>query len=153
MAKQRADLLIYRLNPALEVMLVHPGGPYFQNRDEGHWSIPKGEIEPGEDPLQCAIREIKEEIGLTPSPPFFDLGLIKQKGGKIVMAWACQISNDFDLVSTFSSQKFTMEWPPRSGIYKEFPEVDNAAFFTTEEASRKILASQKPFLLRLEVVL
>jgi predicted NUDIX family NTP pyrophosphohydrolase len=123
----------------LEVLLVHPGGPFFQNKDEGAWSVPKGEIEPGEDPLDTAKREFEEEIGHAPAGPFLELTPVKQKGGKVVRAWAFEGDCDPLTISKFT---FTMEWPPRSGKQTTFPEIDRAGFFDCESARRKINAGQ-----------
>ena len=132
----------------LEVLLVHPGGPYFQNKDDGAWTIPKGEAMEGEELLQRARIEFEEELGLAASGEnWIELGSIKQKGGKTVHGWAFagDLKDDFKL----SSNTFEMEWPPRSGKTKEFPEVDQARFFSLEEARKKINAAQHPFLDRL----
>lgn len=132
----------------LEVLLVHPGGPYFQNKDDGAWTIPKGEAMEGEELLQRARIEFEEELGLAASGEnWIELGSIKQKGGKTVHGWAFagDLKDDFKL----SSNTFEMEWPPRSGKTKEFPEVDQARFFSLEEARKKINPAQCPFLDRL----
>jgi predicted NUDIX family NTP pyrophosphohydrolase len=144
MAKQSAGLLLYRRrNDCLQVLLVHPGGPFWQNRDEGAWSIPKGEFATDEDPLTAAKREFHEEIGLTATGDFEPLQPIKQRGGKMVHAWLVEC--DIDL-SAFKSNRFMMEWPPRSGKLAEFPEVDRAEWFTMAAAREKILESQRPLL-------
>jgi len=133
---------MYRLQEGkLQVLLAHPGGPFFQNKDDGAWTIPKGEIEAGEDLLEAAKREFEEETGITPSGPFIELTPIKQKGGKIVHAWAFQ--GDCD-TSAVVSNTFTMEWPPKSGRQMEFPEMDRAEFFDVAAARRKIKAAQMP---------
>ena len=131
-----------------QVLLVHPGGPFWKKRDDGAWGIPKGEIEPGEAPLDVALREFQEELGSPPpgAEPI-ELGSIRQAGGKVVHAWAAQ--GDFD-VERMTSNTFSMEWPPRSGHLQQFPEVDRAAWFDLDEARRKILESQLPLLARLE---
>ena len=131
-----------------QVLLVHPGGPFWKKRDDGAWGIPKGEIEPGEAPLDVALREFQEELGSPPpgAEPIA-LGSIRQAGGKVVHAWAAQ--GDFD-VERMTSNTFSMEWPPRSGRMQQFPEVDRAAWFDLEVARRKILESQLPLLDRLE---
>lgn len=131
-----------------QVLLVHPGGPFWKKRDDGAWGIPKGEIELGEAPLDVALREFQEELG-SPPPGVepIALGSIRQAGGKVVHAWAAQ--GDFD-VERMSSNTFSMEWPPRSGRLQQFPEVDRAAWFDLEVARRKILESQLPLLDRLE---
>lgn len=132
-----------------EVLLVHPGGPFWAKRDEGAWSIPKGEIEPGELAIDVARREFEEELGAAPPAEveMTSLGSIRQAGGKVVHAWAA--TGDFD-VAGLKSVGFTMEWPPRSGRIQEFPEVDRAAWFGMDEARRMILASQVPLLERLD---
>ncbi|MGB8238191.1 MAG: NUDIX domain-containing protein [Pseudolabrys sp.] len=140
-----AGILAYRRKPRLEFLLAHPGGPYWQNKDEGAWSIPKGNVESG-DLLACARREFNEETGLLAEGPFNELTPVRQKSGKMVHAFA--IEADFDLDS-FSSNKFEMEWPPRSGKMQSFPEVDQACFFPLEEARRKLKEAQTPFLDRL----
>ena len=132
----------------LEVLLAHPGGPYFHNKDDGIWTVPKGEVEEGEDLLARAKIEFEEELGVAPPPaPLIDLSWIKQKGGKTVYAWAFEgdLQDDFKLVSN----TFEMEWPPRSGKMEAFPEVDRAAFFPVGTARIKIKAAQEPFLDRL----
>jgi predicted NUDIX family NTP pyrophosphohydrolase len=140
MPRVSAGLLMYRLQEGkLQVLLAHPGGPLFKKKDEGAWTIPKGEIEPGEELLEAAKREFKEETGVTPTGPFIALTPIKQKGGKIVHAWAFE--GDCD-PSAIASNTFTMEWPPKSGRQLEFPEMDRADFFDVEAASRKIKAAQ-----------
>ena len=139
MSKKSAGLLIYRVREAgIEVLLVHPGGPFWKNKDTAAWSIPKGEFTE-EEPLSAAIREVKEEIGLLATGKFLELTPIKQKSGKIVYAWAYE--SDFD-PQTLCSNTFTMEWPPRSGKIIEIPEVDKAAWFSLEEAGIKINAGQ-----------
>jgi len=132
---------MYRIRDGrLQVLLAHPGGPYFVNKDDLAWTIPKGEIEPGEDLLEAAKREFKEETGVTPIGPFTALEPIKQKGGKIVHAWA--FKGDCD-PSALTSNSFTMEWPPKSGQQMEFPEIDRAEFFDVAAALRKIKAGQE----------
>lgn len=150
MAKSRvgAGLIMYRRDEGgLQVLLVHPGGPFFRNKDEGAWTIPKGEVEPGEDLLNAAVREFGEEIGSAPTGPYLPLAPVKQKGGKTVHAWAFQGNCD---PATISCNTFSIEWPPRSGRMTEFPEVDRAAFFGPEEARRKINAGQAPLIDELE---
>ena len=137
-----AGILAYRRKPRLEFLLAHPGGPYWQNKDEGAWSIPKGNVESG-DRLACARREFNEETGLLAEGPFNELTPVRQKSGKMVHAFA--IEADFDLDS-FSSNKFEMEWPPRSGRQQSFPEVDQIAYFSLAVARRKILPGQRPFI-------
>lgn len=142
MPRMSAGLLMYRwAEGKLQVLLAHPGGPLFKNKDDGAWTIPKGEIEPDEDPLAAAQREFQEETGLVPTGRFLPLTPIKQKGGKLVHAWAFQ--GDCD-PRTLASNFFTMEWPPKSGRQMEFPEIDRASFFDVEEAGRKINPAQWP---------
>jgi predicted NUDIX family NTP pyrophosphohydrolase len=130
-----------------EVLLVHPGGPFWSKRDDGAWSIPKGEIEAGESRIEVARREFREELGVpAPDGELISLGAIRQAGGKVVHAWAAR--GDVD-ASRIESNRFTIEWPPRSGRMQEFPEVDRAAWFDLDEARRKILPSQLPLLDRL----
>lgn len=153
MPKLSAGLVAYRrIGAELEVLLVHPGGPFWAKKDDGAWSVPKGEYEPGEDPLAVARREFEEEIGQTPpgeSEPAW-LGELRQPSGKVVSAWA--IEGDLD-VSEVRSNSFEMEWPPRSGRTQEFPEVDRAGWFGLETARNKILRGQLGFLDRLEELL
>ena len=144
MPKESAGLLVYRTKGAqLEFLLVHPGGPFWKNKDAGAWTVPKGEITEGENPLSTAKREFAEELGISIEGPFHELTPIKQKGGKLVRAWATQA--DLDLTA-FKSNIFTMEWPPRSGRTCEFPEIDRAAYFTWETAQEKINPAQLPLL-------
>jgi predicted NUDIX family NTP pyrophosphohydrolase len=146
--KRSAGLLLFRFQRGvLDVLLVHPGGPFWAGKDAGSWSIPKGEIEEGEGPLQTAEREFEEETGLRPKGAFLPLGSITQKSGKVVCAWAVQ--GDCD-PAAIQSNTFSMEWPPRSGKRQEFPEIDRASFFTIEEAKLKIIPAQIPFLVELE---
>jgi predicted NUDIX family NTP pyrophosphohydrolase len=151
--KVSAGLLAYRRTEAgVEILLVHPGGPFWAKKDDGAWSVPKGEYEPNEDPLAVARREFEEEIGQAPpdgSAPVW-LGELRQPSGKVVSAWAME--GDLD-VSEVQSNAFEMEWPPRSGRTREFPEVDRAGWFGLEEARRKILRGQLGFLDRLEELL
>ena len=153
MPKLSAGLLVYRIvDGEPQVLLVHPGGPYWARKDDGAWSLPKGEYEPGEDPLEVAFREFREELGLDPpgsSSPTF-LGEVRQPGGKRVSAWT--LPGDLD-VSTVRSNTFTMEWPPRSGRTADFPEVDRAGWFGVEEARRKLLRGQLAFIDRLSELL
>jgi predicted NUDIX family NTP pyrophosphohydrolase len=143
-------LLLRRTGGKLEVLLVHPGGPFWAKKDLGAWSIPKGELEEGEEPRGCALRELEEELG---SPFSFDpedlveLGTVRQKNGKIVHCWA--VEADFD-PATLHSNSFSIEWPPRSGVEREFPEVDRAEWFDLEEARLKVIPAQAAFLDRLE---
>jgi predicted NUDIX family NTP pyrophosphohydrolase len=148
-ANRSAGLLLYRRAPdgGVEVLLAHPGGPVWAKRDEGAWSIPKGELEPGEDELAVARREFAEETG-HPSPGGepIDLGEIRQKGGKIVAAWA--VEGDLDPV-TARSNTFTLQWPPGSGRWSTVPEVDRVEWFTPAEARRRMNDAQVPFVDRL----
>ncbi|ESY86361.1 MULTISPECIES: NUDIX domain-containing protein [Mesorhizobium] len=144
MAKRSAGLLIYRRsNDDISVLLVHPGGPFWAKKDDGAWSIPKGLVEEDEDELAAARRETEEELGIAIEGSFVRLGDYKQPGGKIVMAWSVEADID---VAAIKSNTFTMEWPPRSGSMKEFPEVDRAGWFTLAEAGVKILQGQRPML-------
>ena len=148
MAKESAGLLLYRKRPGkIQFLLVHPGGPFWKNKDEGAWTIPKGEIQPGEDPLSAAQREFEEELGLKLNGTFIPLAPIQQKSGKIVRAWA--IEGDLD-TTQLKSNTFSLEWPPRSGKQQQFPEVDRAAFFDLELARRKVNPAQIPLLEELE---
>ncbi|MFL5330430.1 MAG: NUDIX domain-containing protein [Gemmataceae bacterium] len=151
MPKKSAGLLMYRqTSDGLEVLLVHPGGPFWTNKDEGAWTIPKGLIEEGEEPLGAAKREFAEETGCAPTGEFVPLDPVKQAGGKIVHAWA--IRGNFELAN-LKSNSFSMEWPLKSGKYQSFPEVDRAGWFSMEEARRKILNGQLPLLEQLELIL
>ena len=144
MSKKSAGLLLYRKKAeGLEVLLVHPGGPLWAKKDDGAWSIPKGEFAPEEDPLAAAKREFEEETGVQPAGEFIGLRPLRQPGGKLVFAWA--VRSDLD-PSKLKSNTFSMEWPPRSGRQREFPEVDRAAWFGIEAARRKILRGQAPLL-------
>jgi predicted NUDIX family NTP pyrophosphohydrolase len=147
-AKRSAGVLLYRVSGgAPEVLLVHPGGPYWARRDAGVWSIPKGEYEKGDDPLACALREFEEETGTAlEAGELHELGEVKQKGGKVVSAWAAEGELDADGVR---SNTFTMEWPPRSGRSAEFPEIDRAGWFGIDEAREKLNPAQSEFLDRL----
>jgi predicted NUDIX family NTP pyrophosphohydrolase len=148
MAKRSAGILLHRFHAGtLEVLLVHPGGPFWARKDAGAWTIPKGEIDDGEEPLAAARRELAEETGLEPEGEFVALTPIRQKGGKTVVAWA--IAGDCD-PAAIRSNTFSMEWPPRSGRQQEFPEVDRAAWLTLPEARVKILSAQVPLLDELE---
>jgi predicted NUDIX family NTP pyrophosphohydrolase len=139
-----AGILMFRDGESgREVLLVHPGGPFWAKKDDGAWSIPKGEYSGDEDPLEAARREFEEELGGTVAGEFVALQPVKQKGGKVVRAWA--VRGDFD-VATLKSNSFSMEWPPKSGKQSEFPEVDRAAWFDLATARRKILESQTPLL-------
>jgi predicted NUDIX family NTP pyrophosphohydrolase len=149
-AKHSAGILLFRRGEAEpEFLLVHPGGPYWAKRDHGSWTIPKGELEDGEQAAECALRELGEELG---EPPALDrqrlipLGAVRQKAGKVVEAWAGEA--EFD-PATLNSNTFALEWPPRSGVEREFPEVDRAEWFDSQRAREKILPAQEPFLDRL----
>ena len=147
-----AGLLMFRRKEdTLELLLVHPGGPFFARKDEGAWTIPKGEAEPDEDLLTRAQIEFEEELGIRPHGNWIELGSIKQKGGKTVHAWAFEghLPDAFKLKSDI----FEMEWPPHSGKRKQFPEIDRAEFFTDEVARRKINPGQVFFLDRLRAAL
>lgn len=147
-AKVSAGLLMFRRRDgAHEVLLVHPGGPFFARKDEGSWSIPKGELEPGENLLARAQVEFEEEIGIQPRGHWMALGSVRQRGGKVVHAWAFE--GDLEDSFQLRSNNFELEWPPGSGKRAEFPEVDQAAFFPEEIARRKINPAQVAFLDRL----
>ena len=144
MPKTSAGILLFRKRPqGVEVLLVHPGGPFWAKKDAGAWSIPKGETETGEDPAVAAKREFAEETGAAVAGALIDLGTFRQPGGKIVAAYAAE--GDFD-PAALHSNAFAMEWPPRSGKTAEFPEVDRAAWFDLEDAETKILKGQRPIL-------
>jgi predicted NUDIX family NTP pyrophosphohydrolase len=142
---------MYRIcDGVVQFLLAHPGGPFFHNKDEGAWSIPKGEPDAGEDLLATAQREFEEETGLKPQRPFLPLTPIQQKGGKIVHGWAFQ--GDCD-VTTVTSNNFRMEWPPKSGRQAEFPEIDRVEFFDFQAAMKKIKAGQDQMLQELQAIL
>jgi len=144
MANESAGLLLYRRRGGqLEFLLAHPGGPFWKNKDPGAWTIPKGEIRAGEDALAAAQREFQEELGFELRGDFLPLTPIKQKAGKVVHAWA--IAGDCDPTG-MRSNTFKLEWPPRSGTFQDFPEVDKAAFFPFEIARLKINPAQVPLL-------
>src|SRR5438270_691754 len=148
MAATSAGILMYRgSGQSLQVLLVHPGGPFWRNKDDGAWSIPKGEINPGENPLAVAQREFAEELGVAAAGPLRPLGEIRQRGGKRVHAFAAE--GDLD-ISTVRSNTFEMQRPPNSGRLQAFPEIDRAGWFTLPVARIKILESQRPLLDRLE---
>jgi predicted NUDIX family NTP pyrophosphohydrolase len=153
MARRSAGILLHRPGAAgPEVLLVHPGGPFWAKRDLGAWSIPKGEYDDAEDPLACALREFGEELGSTP-PDDADpvpLGEVRQKGGKVVTAWA--LEGDLD-VGEIRSNTFTTEWPPRSGAMREFPEVDRAEWFGLDDARAKLNPAQSELVDRLAALL
>jgi predicted NUDIX family NTP pyrophosphohydrolase len=145
-----AGILLFRNGEGPpELLLAHPGGPFWAKKDLGAWSLPKGEISAGEDPVDCALRELREELGPAPQldrAELIELGSLRQKAGKVVHAWAARA--DFD-PATLRSNVFSMEWPPRSGSRREFPEVDRVAWFPPDAARKKILPSQVDFIDRL----
>jgi predicted NUDIX family NTP pyrophosphohydrolase len=146
-----AGLLMYRRRGAeVEVLLAHPGGPFWAARDAASWTLPKGAVDEGEDPLAAAQREFNEETGFSARPPFRLLGELKQKSGKRITAWAFEGDGD---PRDLQSNLFEMEWPPRSGRMQFFPEVDRVEWFTLAQARRKLLPGQAPFLDALESVL
>lgn len=146
--KISAGLLMYSIAAGeLRVFLAHPGGPYFTKKDDGHWGIPKGEIEPGENLLDAAIREFEEETGIIPAGPFAGLGSVQLKSGKQVHAWG--FTGDWSAEHILVSNTFTLEWPPKSGQMQEFPEIDRVGFFAVEPARQKIVPAQIPFIERL----
>jgi predicted NUDIX family NTP pyrophosphohydrolase len=145
--KRSAGILVYRRDTSgISVLLAHPGGPIFRRRDAGAWTIPKGEIEPDEEPLAAARRELSEETGFSVDGPVLDLGTVKQKNGKIVHAFAAEASLD---PTRLESTSFRMEWPPRTGTFAEFPEVDRADYFSIDVAREKLNLAQGQFLDRL----
>lgn len=149
-AKHSAGILLYReVAGEPQVLLVHPGGPYWAKRDLGAWTIPKGECEEGEESRDCALRELAEELGAAPeldAATLIELGSVRQKSGKVVAAWAGEA--DFD-PATLRSNTFEVEWPPRSGERRSFPEVDRAEWFEPELARRKVLPAQAELIDRL----
>lgn len=150
MAATSAGILLHRHSGAsLEVLLVHPGGPFWAKKDEGAWSVPKGEVGEGEEPRACALRELEEELGSSlglSEERLIELGSVQQKGGKLVLCWAAEA--DFD-PAELRSNSFEMEWPPRSGRRHEFPEVDRAEWFAPDAARAKINPAQVELLDRL----
>ena len=147
MPRTSAGLALFRRAAGgIEMLLVHPGGPAWKNRDEGAWSFPKGEFTEGEDPLTVARRELAEETGCSAGGSFIPLGTVRQAGGKVVHLWA--VEGDCD-ASAIRSNTFLMEWPPKSGRRQAFPEVDRAGWFGADVARRKLLAGQRPFVDRL----
>jgi len=149
--KKTAGLLLYRIrDSAVEVFLVHPGGPFWAKKDEGAWSIPKGEFADDEQPLSAATREFQEETGFSMEGNFMALAPLKQRSGKLVYAWA--LEGDCD-AGAIKSNLFSMEWPPRSGKRQEYPEVDRASWFTLESAKRRIVPGQIAFLEELQQML
>jgi predicted NUDIX family NTP pyrophosphohydrolase len=148
--KKSAGILLYRrVAGELQVLLVHPGGPFWRRKDAGAWTIPKGEIDAGEDPLAAARRELAEETGVCHDGPFVALDPIRQKSGKLVLAWAAEGDCDAEAIR---STTFSMEWPPKSGRMEAFPEVDRAAWLDLASARDKIIAAQAPFLEQLPSV-
>jgi predicted NUDIX family NTP pyrophosphohydrolase len=148
MPKKSAGLLLYRkVGSSVELFLVHPGGPFWANKDEGAWSIPKGEFDEGEDPLDAAKREFREETGVVAEGEFRPLKPVRQKSGKIVYSWAVQFDLD---AAAVKSNPFSMEWPRGSGKMQEFPEIDRAGWFNIDLARRKILKTQLGLLDQLE---
>lgn len=151
MAKVSAGILLYRRSAgALEVLLVHLGGPFWAKKDAGAWFVPKGEVNPGEQEIDAARREFAEETGLCADGKLLELGDVRHKSGKKVSAWAME--GDCD-TATLQSNTFEMEWPPKSGKKKEFPEIDRAGFFTVEAAREKMHPSEFPFVERLAALL
>jgi len=151
MAKRSAGLLLYRRGARdLEVLLVHPGGPFWRAKDQGAWSLAKGEIDPGEEPAACALREFEEETGTRLEGEPAPLGEVRQAGGKTVIGLALEGDLDADAIRSIT---FELEWPPRSGRRQSYPEVDRAAWFTLDEAREKLNAAQAAFLDRLAALL
>jgi predicted NUDIX family NTP pyrophosphohydrolase len=149
--KHSAGIILYRRpeDGGVELLLVHPGGPFWARKDDGAWSIPKGEVEPGEEPRGAALRELDEELGPAATldrEALVELGSVRQRAGKVVEAWA--VAGEFD-PERLQSNEFEMEWPPRSGVQASFPEVDRAEWFGPEQARVKILAGQEPLIDRL----
>ena len=142
-----AGILAFRRKPALEVLLAHPGGPFWAKKDDGVWTIPKGLVEPGDDPVATARREFTEETNLTADGALIALAPVNQKSGKVVHGFAFEA--DFDL-EPFASNTFEIEWPPKSGKRRSFPEIDRIGYFTLPAAKIKIIAYQLPLLLELE---
>lgn len=149
MPKESAGILLFRKVPGMQVFLVHPGGPYFVNKDKGSWTIPKGEFLASEDPLAAAKREFFEETGISVDGRFTRLATIRQKGGKIVHAWALEADLDTAFIC---SNTFTIEWPPRSGKFQSFPEIDRAEWFAIAEAKERINPAQAQWLEQLRQV-
>lgn len=150
-ASESAGLLLFRRGPGgLEVFLAHPGGPFWKNKDAGAWTIPKGEVNEGEEPLAAARREFQEETGIVPAEPYLPLGAIRQKAGKTVHAWAWEGDADAEAVA---SNEIRTEWPRGSGRWLAFPEVDRCAWFTPEAAREKINPAQAELIDRLQTLL
>lgn len=151
MPTKSAGILLYRFTDSIiEIFLVHPGGPFWARKDDGAWSIPKGEFEPGEDPLAAANREFTEETGFVAKGDFIPLTPVKLKGGKFIYAWA--LAMDVDAIG-IKSNSFEMEWPPGSGKKKTFPEVDRAMWFRADDAKQKINPGQAPLIAELEAII
>ena len=151
MSKKSAGILLYRFHNNLpEVLLVHPGGPFWAKKDLGAWSIPKGEFEADENPLDAAKREVEEETGIKVQGDFMELTPVKQKSGKVIYAWALQ--GNFN-TAEIKSNTFEIEWPPKSGKKKAFPEIDKAAWFDMDEAKKKIIEGQVLLIKELEIKL
>jgi len=151
MSKTSAGMILFRVREdELEVLLVHPGGPFWKKKDEGAWFVPKGEVEAGEEVLDAAKREFEEETGISAEGEFFALGSVRQKSGKTIFAWAFE--GDCDPAEV-KSNAFTIEWPPKSGRQAEFPEIDRAGFFTVPEAKIKMHPVEFPFVERLHEIL
>ena len=145
MPKRSAGLVVFIVRDnKIKILLVHPGGPFFTKKDNGHWGIPKGLVENNENILDAAIREFEEETGIKPEGEYISIGEIKQNSGKIVHAWALEVKDDSLL--NFKSNTFELEWPPGSGKKQSFPEVDKCGFFTLEEVEKKITPSQIPLI-------
>ncbi|MGZ5220442.1 MAG: NUDIX domain-containing protein [Chitinophagaceae bacterium] len=150
-SKKSAGILLYRLvTGTTEVLLVHPGGPFWSKKDLGAWSIPKGEFDDHENPFDAAIREMEEETGLSAFGELIELTPVKQKSGKLVYAWALQKNID---PGKIKSNHFEMEWPPKSGTKRSFPEIDKAAWYELGEAKKKIIEAQASFITELELKL
>ncbi|MEO6355346.1 MAG: NUDIX domain-containing protein [Ferruginibacter sp.] len=149
--KKSAGILLFRkINTVLEILLVHPGGPFWKNKDLGSWSIPKGEFSDEETALNAAKREFKEETGITIKEELLPLSPVKQKSGKLIYAWAAEKNID---AAAIKSNQFEMEWPPKSGQLKHFPEIDKAQWFSPEEAMQKINSAQAVFITELQQLL
>jgi len=149
-SRHSAGLLMFRRREQLQVLLAHPGGPYWARRDAGAWTLPKGEVGDGEDLLAAACREFREETGFTPAAPYLPLGELTQKGGKRVTAWAFEAEAD---PAQLVCNRFEIEWPPRSGQMRSFAEIDRADWFNLQQAQLKILPAQLPFLSRLAALM
>jgi len=147
--RESAGLMMYRVRGwTLEIFLAHPGGPYFQNKDQSFWGIPKGLVERDEDRLSAARREFEEETGIGPAGEFVSLGTVQQRSGKIIYAWA--FGGDWDPAQGITSNRIPVEWPPRTNRFIEVPEIDRAAFFPADIARQKVSPPQRAFIDRLE---